>query len=173
MILIKPKRITQKHCFETTNFNKIVLVLCFIFNSYYLTAQQVIKWVDFEDLPLLQAQNSKPMFIYIYADWCVYCKKMDRVSFKDKSNVEILNEDYYALKFNIETEKSIRFQGYEYLNQELKTKRQPVHDLAKFLTGEQDQISLPAIVLLDEDFKLLKRLHTYLSPKQLFLSLLN
>jgi len=150
---------------------KSIIYAFIILSSLGAIAQQKINWVDFEDLPLLQAQNSKPMFIYIYADWCVYCKKMDRVSFKDKSNVEILNEDYYALKFNIETEKSIRFQEYEYLNQELKTKRQPVHDLAKFLTGKQDQISLPAIVLLDGDFKLLKRLHTYLSPEQLFLLL--
>lgn len=168
MILFKPKRITQKHCFETTNFYKIVLVLCFIFNSYYLTAQQKINWIDFKDLPALQAQNPKPLFIYIYADWCVYCKKMEQATFKEAKNIEQLNEKYYALKFNLETEQEIIFNGEIYKNKELKTNRQPSHELAKFLTGKQDQISLPAIVLLDENFKLLKRLHTYLSPKQLF-----
>lgn len=173
MIQLKPKKIDKKHCFEITNFYSMALGLCFIFNSYYLNAQQKINWVEFEDLPSLQAQNPKPVFIYIYADWCVYCKKMERVSFKNKDNIELLNEKYYSLKFNLETEKDLFFNGEIYKNQELKTKRQPVHDLAKFLTGKQNQINLPAIVFLDEDFKILKRLHTYLSPKQLFLSLLN
>jgi len=98
---------------------------------------------------------------------------MERVSFKDNANIEVMNKNYYALKFDLETEKEIVFNDEIYKNEELKTHRQPKHDLAKFLTGKQNQISLPAIVLLDEDFKLLKRLHTYLSPKQLFLSLLN
>lgn len=167
MILIKPKRIAQKHCFETTNFYKIVLVLCFIFNSYYLTAQQKINWVEFEDLPLLQAQSPKPMFIYIFADWCVYCKKMERVSFKDKSNIEILNKDFYAIKFNLEKEESLVFNGKLYDNSELGNRRNPTHDLAKYLTGKSKDISLPAIVVLDGDFNIVKRFHTYLSPKQL------
>lgn len=173
MILLKPKKIDKKHCFEITNFYRLAFTLILIFNSYYLNAQQEINWVDFEDLPTLQAQNPKPMFIYIYADWCVYCKKMERITFKNKDNIKLLSENYYALKFNLETKKEIVFNGKSYKNKELKTHRQPKHDLAKFLTGEQEQISLPAIVFLDEDFKLLKKLHTYLSPEQLFLSLLN
>lgn len=152
---------------------KSIIYAFIILSSLGAIAQQKINWIEFEDLPLLQAQNPKPMFIYIFADWCVYCKKMERVTFKDKDNIELLSENYYALKFNLETEQEIIFNGEIYKNKELKTNRQPSHELARFLTGKQDQISLPAIVLLDGDFKLLKRLHTYLSPKQLFLSLLN
>lgn len=132
-------------------------------------AQQKINWIDFEDLPSHQAQNPKPMFIYIYADWCVYCKKMEKVTFKNKDNIELLSKNFYTLKVNLETEKEIVFNGEIYKNQELKTHRVPKHDLAKFLTGKLDKISMPAIIILDQNYNFFKILHTYLSPKQLFL----
>jgi thioredoxin-related protein len=144
---------------------KSIIYILIILTSLTAFAQEKINWIEFEDLPSLQAQNPKPIFIYIYADWCVYCKKMERVSFKKQANVNSLNQNYCALKFDIETEKSFKFQGREFFNQETKTQRQPEHDLAKFLTGKQNQISLPAIIILDSDYNILKRLHTYLSPK--------
>jgi thioredoxin-related protein len=148
---------------------KLIIYLFIILSSLKAFTQEKIDWINFEDLPALQAQNSKPIFIYIHADWCVYCKKMKKVSFKDKSNVNLLNDKYYALKFNLETESDIIFNNEIYKNQELKIHRQPKHELAKFLTGKQDKIPLPAIVILDQNFKVIKQLHTYLSPKQLYL----
>jgi thioredoxin-related protein len=150
---------------------KSIIYIFIILSSLTAFAQDKINWIEFEDLPSLQAQNPKPIFIYIYADWCVFCKKMDRVSFKDKLNAEILNEDFYAIKFNLEAEESLVFDGEIYANTEYGNRRNPKHDLAKFLTGKQDQISLPAILMLDSNYKILKKLHTYLSPKQLELLL--
>ncbi len=144
---------------------KYCIILLCVFSLKAQTNKD-INWQSFEKLELLQKQNPKPVFIYIYADWCVYCKKMNRVSFKYKNNIELLNQNYYALKFNLETEQEIVFDGKIFKNQELKTHRQPKHDLAKFLTDKQDKVSLPAIVILDEDFNIIKKLHTYLSPKQ-------
>jgi hypothetical protein len=94
---------------------------------------------------------------------------MEKVSFKDKSNINLLNNKYYALKFDLETEDDIILNNKIYKNQELKTHRQPKHELAKFLTGKQDKIPIPAIIILDQDFKVVEQLHTYLSPKQLYL----
>ena len=148
---------------------KLIIYLFIILSSLKGFSQEKIDWINFEDLPALQAQNPKSIFIYIYADWCVYCKKMEKVSFKDKSNVNLLNDKYYALKFNLETESDIIFNDKIYKNQELKTRRQPKHELAKFLTGKQDKIPLPAIIILDQNFKVIKQLHTYLNPKQLYL----
>lgn len=136
-------------------------------------AQDKINWIDFEELPSLHAQNPKPVFIYIYADWCVYCKKMQRVSFKNKNNINLLNNKYYSLKFDLETEDAIKFNGIIYKNQEFTKYRQPKHNLAKFLTGKQNQISLPAIVILNKNYTIIRQLHTYLSPEQLNLLLKN
>lgn len=159
---------SEKICFFLTKkIHNLILVIFCIFISHLASTQQKINWIDFEDLPTLQELNSKPMFIYIYADWCVYCKKMEQASFKDKENIKLLNENFYALKFNLETEREIVFNEKKYKNHELKTHRQPKHDLAKYLTQKEDKIPLPAIVVLDQDFNRIKILHTYLSPKQL------
>ena len=145
---------------------KSTIYILIILSSFTAFAQDKINWIDFEELPLLQAQNPKPVFIYIYADWCVYCKKMQRVSFKNKNNINLLNHKYYSLKFDLETEDAIKFNGVIYKNQEFPKNRHPKHDLAKFLTGKQNQISLPAIVILDKNYAIMRKLHTYLSPKQ-------
>lgn len=169
---LNSNRIKRAFVFKPMNFYKVVICLCCFLNSSFAFAQDKINWIDFEDLQSLQIQQPKLIFIYIYADWCVYCKKMERVSYKDKANIKLLNNDYYALKFNLEYEKQIIFNGNIYKNQELKTHRQPKHDLAKFLTGKQDKISLPAILILDQNMDITKQLHTYLSPEQLNLLLI-
>jgi thioredoxin-related protein len=165
----KSTRNKKKYFFDYTVNKLLILGIFIMLNIKLAIGQEDVKWIDFEDLSALQAQDPKPMFIYIYADWCVYCKKMEKVSFKEGRNVELLNQNYYTLKFNLETDNPIIFKGKKFENQELKTHRQPKHDLAKYLTGREDQIPLPAIVILDQNYNLVSQLNTYLSPKQLYL----
>ncbi|NBC57901.1 MAG: thioredoxin fold domain-containing protein [Bacteroidetes bacterium] len=153
---------------------KKIITYCFIlFCVFRLKAQsdKSIHWQSFDKLASIQKHNPRPIFIYIYADWCVYCKKMEQVSFKNKVNIDLLNNKYYSLKFNLETEDTIIFNGITYKNEEFTKHRQPKHNLAKFLSGKQNQISLPTIVILDKNYNVTRRLHTYLSPKQLNLLL--
>ena len=42
-----------------------------------------IQWIGFEELEDSLKIETRPVLIYFYTDWCVYCKKMDRNAFKD------------------------------------------------------------------------------------------
>ena len=69
------------------NLQIFILFLALPILSY---SQKVntINWLNFEQLEDSLARKPKKTFIYFYADWCVYCKKMEQNAFK---NAEIMS----------------------------------------------------------------------------------
>lgn len=127
-----------------------------------------IHWLTFEQLEDSLALKPKKVFISFYADWCVYCKKMDAAAFKNQEVIFKLNTDYYAVKMNAETQDTIRFDGSAFTNRSVGKKRNPTHDIALLLASrEQRPFSLPAMVILNERFQVTDRYFSYLSPKAL------
>ena len=127
-----------------------------------------IQWLSFEQLEDSLVSNPKKIVIDFYADWCVYCKKMDRVAFKDTEIISELNRSYHAVKLDVETQDTIRFGGEVLFNRQIGTKRTPVHDIALRLASRPEQaFSLPAIIILNEDFEVMARYFRYLSPTEL------
>ena len=149
---------------------KVLIVLgMFLVASISLNAQNKgIDWLTFEQLEDSSAVQPKKVFIYFYADWCAYCKKMDKASYKDPNIIKILNTKYYAVKMDSETPDNITFDGQVFKNKQLGKSRNPVHEIALLLASREGfQFSLPAIVILDESFIVSKRYFEYLSPKRL------
>lgn len=127
-----------------------------------------IKWMDFEELD--ESLNKAPgkVVIYFYADWCVYCKKMEKNGFKDHEIIKSVNEEFYAVKMNVETTDSIVFDGQEFRNEQALSKRNGIHQLALLLTGYSNGAPpLPAILVLDNDFVIRKKSHEYLTSAKL------
>ena len=125
-------------------------------------------WLSFEQLETALQQESKPVLLFFYADWCAYCKKMERYAFKNKKVVKQLNREFYVVRMNAETTEPITFEGTTFYNNEVEIKRNPTHQLAKLLASRKNKpFTLPAIVLLDKDFKVINRRFTYLTSSQL------
>ena len=47
--------------------------------------------------------EGKLFFVEFYADWCTPCKWMDKTTFRDANVVGLLNDNYVALKMDIES----------------------------------------------------------------------
>lgn len=59
-----------------------------------------IQWFPYEE-GLSRAKNfGKKVFLNFYADWCRYCKQMDRTTFEDKRVIAYLNENFIAVRVN-------------------------------------------------------------------------
>ena len=130
--------------------------------------EENIRWLSFEQLEDSLNVKPKKVFIDFYADWCVYCKKMDKVAFKDEKVVSLLNSEYYAVKMDAESTETIVFGGDSYSNSELGKKRNPTHEIPLLLASrEKRPFSLPAMVILNEKFEITARYFEYLSPKKL------
>jgi len=64
-----------------------------------------VKWEKFSN-GLKQAEiQQKPVLIFFYTDWCVYCKKMTSEVFEDAEVAQYLNQSFISIKVNPENEK--------------------------------------------------------------------
>lgn len=156
------------------NKNDFFFCIILMTLSININAQNTkINWISFEQLEDSLKENPKKVFISFYADWCLYCKKMDKVAFRDKDVIRILNTDYYAIKMNAESKDTIIFEGEKYMNKQLGKKRRPTHEIPILLASRKNKsFTLPVTLILNENFNVEKRFFEYLSPKQL-LSVLN
>ena len=66
-----------------------------------------IKWYGYDDGMALGKKEGKKILINFYADWCTYCKKMDRETFSNKNVADYMNENFIPIKLNSDVEKQL------------------------------------------------------------------
>ncbi|RNC88270.1 MAG: DUF255 domain-containing protein [Winogradskyella sp.] len=127
-----------------------------------------VNWLSFEELEQELIKEPKKVLIEFYADWCVYCKKMEQSVFSKPEIKKMLGEDYYAVRFNVETNDTIRFGGNRFINKNWGKRRNAFHEIPELLAGRQDKpLELPATVILNENFEITNRYYRYISPKEM------
>jgi len=58
-----------------------------------------VHWHEFNRKTVLQAvERDRLIILYIYADWCPYCQKMDETTFGDPKVVGLLNRFFVSAK---------------------------------------------------------------------------
>ena len=150
----------------------IVISLLFLWSSPLLAQESnQVHWLSFEQLEDSLAIQPKKVFIDFYTDWCTYCRKMDKVVFTKPEVVHLLNGEYYAVRFNAETEAVIDFGGRQLTNDQVGTSRNPLHQIAQLLALQKGQFTAPTLVVLDEDFKVTARYFEYMDSKRLLKAL--
>ena len=122
-----------------------------------------VKWYTFQEAVKLNEKNHKKIFIDVYTDWCGWCKKMEATTFTDPTIAKILNEEYYAVRFDAESKDTIYFAGHTFVN-EGGTSKSP-HQLAVALL--QGKMSYPSVAYLNELNQLLTAVPGYYTPDRL------
>lgn len=148
---------------------KKLFLLILILGAQQIEAQKdEIKWIGFEELEDSLKIEVKPVVLYFYTDWCVYCKKMERNAFKDPEVVSKINRDFYAVKMNAETEEPVEFEGQIFINEQAKIKRNGIHQIPLILASREDRpISFPVLMVLDENFRVKRKSHEYLTSEKM------
>jgi thioredoxin-related protein len=114
-----------------------------------------VQWMSLEQAMEKLKTEKRKVFIDVYTDWCGWCKVMDRETFSDPKVAEILNKNFYAVKFNAEQKEDIVFKGKTFKYVE----NGRYHELAAALLN--NQLSYPTVVFLDEDLNGLMPLPGY------------
>ena len=146
------------------------LLVVFIFASSLsvLAQKQQLQWLTFSELETALVEQPKKVLIHFYADWCSYCRKMEKVVYTKPEVEAELNTNYYAVKFNVESQDTITFGGKTFLNLNAGKKRLAYHQIPELLAGRPNQpLELPAIVVLDKAFNIEKRFYRYIPPKEI------
>lgn len=109
-----------------------------------------IQWMTFEQAVEKSKTEKRKIFIDVYTEWCGWCKVMDKNTFTDPEIARVMNEKYYAVKFDAEQTGDVTFKGTTFKFVPYGNKG--VHQLAAALLN--NQMSYPNFVFLDEDFRL-------------------
>lgn len=147
----------------------ILFIFLGIFSVVNIHAQkEQIQWISFEQLEDSLNVKPKKVLISFYADWCSYCKKMDQVAYQNEKVISILRKDYYAVKMNAESRDTIVFEGKKFFNEEIGKQRNPIHQIPLLLASRKNYpFSLPATLILDEQFQVKRREFQYVSAKKM------
>ena len=146
----------------------VLFSLCF---QVQAQNQPVVQWIPFDHLDDSLAVKPKKVFIDFVADWCTYCRKMDKVVFTNPEVVSTLNSEYYAVKMNAETTDTVQFDGQLFINDQVGKTRNPVHQLAQVLALREGKFVAPTMLVLDESFAIKQRYFQYMDSEQLLRAL--
>jgi thioredoxin-related protein len=111
-----------------------------------------VKWVTLEEAEKLQKKKPKKIMIDVYTNWCLWCKKMDKATFQHKDIAKYLNDNYYSVKLNAESDRELEFNG------EKTTERKVAQQIFRVS-------SYPTTVYLDEKAKVITAVPGYWEPK--------
>ena len=146
-----------------------IIVAALVCAGLAAQAQEKIQWMGFEEAIAASEKQPKKIFIDVYTDWCGWCKKMDKTTFVDPDVAKYMNEAFYPVKFDAESNETVHFKGVEFVKV-MQSPGKGVHQLAAALL--QNKLSYPSYVILDEEQRLLQVIPGYQEVK-MFLPILH
>ncbi len=117
-----------------------------------------IKWQGYaQGMELAKSQN-KPIFLYFHADWCTYCTKLKKTTFRDKAVLKYLEDNFVSITVDTDKDKK--------LATEWRVKGLPT---LWFLKPDNSKISsIPGYVEAKQFLQILKYIHTASYDKMSF-----
>ena len=127
--------------------------------------------VQFAQLDSLQVLEKKPVVVFFHTSWCKYCDVMKNTTLKNAEVIELLQQNFYFVDFDIETKDDIFFREhfFKYRPTGIST---GVHDLAKELGTINGEIAYPGICILNNKNEIVFQHEGYISANA-FLSILD
>lgn len=69
------------------------------------------EWVTLEEAQALSAEDQKPLFVFVEAEWCGICKRMRREVFPDPEVNLMMSEEYHLVSIDLDSRENILFNG--------------------------------------------------------------
>ena len=134
-----------------------------------------INWISLSEGEKYSEKYKKNMLIYFYRNNCDYCKRMKDEVLTDPQIVKLINENFFPVKLDGKTKKSIKYNGKKYINDvsiEEDPKSSWRHNLFfELVTPTKGNFYWPTIVIIDGEDKKVAQLPGFRSKQQLLRSL--
>lgn len=107
--------------FNLLFFFSFFLALYFVF-PLSVSGQQADQssiWVTYDRMVESNQDQPKKILLFMEADWCGVCKRMKREVFPDQTIQTLLNDHFYPVRINIESDEEIQFRDERVTKKEL------------------------------------------------------
>lgn len=157
----------RKQLLKPTNLKRILYILALLtgitISSSFTTVleEEKVNWLTFEEAVKLQEKKPKMMFIDMYTEWCGWCKRMDKTTYKNPVVAKYVNEHFYAVKMDAEQKGDITYKGQTF--KYVANGRRGYHELAATLM--QGKMSYPTTVFLNKKMEVLQPIAGYQNAK--------
>ena len=151
----------------------ITITLAFLINAYAKSTEQVtpvlkssatetgaeVRWYNFNEGIKQAIARHRPILIDFYADWCVWCKKMEAEVFTEAQVARKLKDSFICIRIVLDKDpkETIKYKNHTLLKREFLD-----------MLGIQH---IPTVVFMDKDTNLITKFPGYIR-KDIFLHLL-
>lgn len=152
-------------------FSSVLLFVAIVGMPWTAFAQQTsVNWMSLEEAIEAQKDEPRKIIMDVYTQWCGPCKMMMRNTFTNGDVISYLNANYYAVKFDAESQASVTYQDRTFENPGWKPNvrgRNSTHQLSRALGVN----AYPTLVYFDENSTVITPISGYKTPQQLELYL--
>lgn len=140
---------------------RILVGFFLLLSTSYSFAQ--VRWITINQALEEQKKSPKKILIDFYSSLCESCKDMDKNTFNNPIISKLINDNFYAVKFDSDSNDTVNFFGRTFTNPDFKSKKgkTTLHQFAKFMNIS----TIPTMVFLDEQAMPITNLMGTLSAK--------
>lgn len=136
-------------------------LIIFCSATFKTGSNEKIQWLKLEEVSIKVKEQSKPILIDLYTDWCYWCKVMDKKTYSNSKVIDYINEHFYSARINAETKDVVNWNQkiYNYNN------LYRINDFALYITS--GQASFPTTVIIPAENEAPISIAGFLEPKEL------
>lgn len=121
---------------------------------FILFVSQAMAWLPYGKALQKSKSDGKPIFIDVYADYCMPCREMDATTYKDSLVLRSIENEYHSVRLNVQATERIVCGALP----------QPILEC---LTEKWGVEGVPSIVFLDPKGEVLLSLTGFLTAEEL------
>jgi len=125
-----------------------------------------IRYTDYDDdTPATESNDKSIKIILVSAEWCQVCSKTKRLIQDSEDINQLLSKSIRLYEFDIEQEESITLNNstFHFIPTGLKTGE---HEFTTFLFNKGEKVSVPSIVIINNENKIIQRFQGYLNEEE-------